>query len=179
MSHAKSENPVVGMLPERGQLVRADQGDVDLTEGDKALIIRGLEAGQGIPAILREYPGIPGIAAINRAKKRDPAFAAAIDEARANGAEILVDEAIDYAFATRTNTKLSASANRYAQTAMAAAEKLAPKRFGPLLKLAGHDGNKLEVALVSYKDAGQAIEADYSEVQQLPSVGADDSTEHG
>lgn len=147
----ENEVPTVIGAAVRRDLARNERTG-ELSDYDKAEIIRGLTVGTGITTILKDLPGAPGFGAVIRARRRDPEFDGAYAQARAAAAEILIDEALDYSYAVRSDKQLSTAAHRYADTILKSAEKMAPKEYGPLLKLAGHDGGRLAVAVISFKD---------------------------
>lgn len=145
--------PTILGKAERRELARTDNSNGELSAYDKEMILRGLMGGAGITTILRDLPGAPGFGAVIRARRRDADFDAAYSQARAAGAEVLIDEALDYSFAVRADKTMSIAAHRYADTVLKSAEKAAPREYGPLLKLAGHDGGALQIGVISFKDA--------------------------
>lgn len=158
MSHnEKNENPTVIGAAVRRDLARTSRDAAELSDFDKSEILRGLISGTGITTILKDLPGAPGFGAVIRARRHDAAFDAAYAEARAAGAEVLIDEALDYSFGARADKQLSTAAHRYADTILKSAEKLAPKQYGPLLKLAGHDGNALSINVVTFQEKPQQL----------------------
>lgn len=154
-----------GLKPsmQRPAMVRT-AGRENVTDADKQHLINGLRAGRSLAALLRDDLDLPGAAAIALARMADPFFDAGMEQARADGMTAMIDEALDYQHSVRGHKDQSTAAAKYADTVIKASEKLAPKRFGAMLKLAGHDGEKLTVSVVQYAQP-KAIEAVFSKVE--------------
>lgn len=142
-------------------------GPADLSEADKAAVIEGLHGGLSLATILRIRPSISGSIAVYRARRNDPAFDKAYTDAKNAGIAVRIDESVDYAMSVRADAKKAVGAAQYARAVLMSAEKLAPKEFGPLVKVAGHDGNALSISVISFKDAG-AVVLDAEAVEVTP-----------
>jgi len=115
-------------------------------------------------------PFMPSVDAQANECKRNPEFAAAVQEARAIGARAMLDEANDLARQVAVadddgtiNVDNVRAAESYARTINGFVEKVAPREYGPLLKLgADADGAAMPIIqIVSFaKDAKQDNEAD-------------------
>lgn len=154
----------------RPALVRVS-GAGALTADHVATILDNLRSGMTLSAILVHNPELPGAPVIQRARREDEAFAKAYDEARTDGQEAAIDEATDYAFATRGHSKLSAGAKRYLDGVLATAGAVSPKRYSGTVKLAGPNGEALKILTVNYNtQAPKPIElqAETIEAPALP-----------
>lgn len=115
-------------------------------------------------------PFMPSVVAQLDEQKRNPEFAAAVQEARAYGAKAMLDEANDLARQVAVadedgtiNVDNVRAAEAYARTINGFVEKVAPREYGPLLKLgADADAGAMPIIqIVSFaKDAKEAKQTD-------------------
>lgn len=143
-------------------LVRNGGGAEYLTDQHKARILAGVRSGQSLATVLRLNPDLPGATALSKARRTDEQFEADLMQARAEGMEATIEEAVDFAHAVRGNKQLAIAASKYTDAVLKSAALMVPKRFGAsMLKIAGADGERLSIAIVAYAakpDAPQAIE---------------------
>lgn len=147
---------------------------VRMTDAQKKAVIALVEDGATLVEI-ETLEGMPSARTIHREKHSDPAFGAALDEAIVMRASIILDEAhhnIREAMDTNDpDTVRNAAA--YVQAAREYSERTAPKEYGALLKLAGHDGGQLSVVTIDYSkaiDAGKLIESTDSHAREEASL---------
>lgn len=60
------------------------------------------------------------------------------------------EEAVEYSGSVRDDKAKGIAAEKYANVAIKAAEKLAAKKFGPMLKHADSEGNKITVNILQF-----------------------------
>lgn len=153
------------------QLIRTDGGPAQLTEDHKERILDGVRSGRSLAAVLRDNPDLPGVKALSRARRADAQFETDLQQARAEGYEATVEEALDYAHAVRGNKQLAIAASKYTDAAAKVAALMVPKRFGAsMLKIAGADGERLSIALVAYAAKPAEIEEQRPAQQLLPAT---------
>src|SRR5262245_59954950 len=109
------------------QLIRVDGGAAELTEEHKARILDGVRSGQSLYSVLRDNPDLPSAKVLSKARRIDPQFEADLMQARAEGYEATIDEAIDYQHAVRGNKHLSIAASKYVDAVSRAAALIVPK----------------------------------------------------
>lgn len=117
-------------------------------------ILDGLRSGQTLYSLLWTNPHLPNYTQVQHRRRLNVDFAAKYDEAREEGQEYRIEEAIDHSHKVRGDRALSVAAGKYLDATVKVAEKLAPRRFSPLQRHAGHDGSGLTVQVVSWKDGG-------------------------
>lgn len=162
---AGAQHSTLDVLATRPALVRVGRsGRLSIEQRER--LLDGLRSGQSLASVLRDNPDMPGSRAINTLKNSDEAFAKELAEAIADGVRANIDEALDYAYSVR-GSKLAAGALKYADAVFKSAALQSPKEFGQLLKVADNDGNKLSIALVSYSDKAQPLEAHATTVSQV------------
>lgn len=125
-----------------------------LTDDAKREILDGMASGLTLYRLLWANPHLPNYEQVQQLRRDDPKFAEQFEIARENGQEARLEEALDHQYSVRENRELSVAAAKYLESSVRIAEKLAPKRFGQLIRHAGHDGEALTVQVVSYKDGG-------------------------
>lgn len=125
-----------------------------LTADEKGLVLKLVGDGATLAECVL-YHGIPSYDAIWQTTKNDPEFGAAYAEARARGVSVQMETAKLHAeeVALTRDPDQMRVATQLAQIAALHAEKVAPKEYGALVKLAGADGGPLTVQVVNYAQA--------------------------
>jgi hypothetical protein len=137
---------------------------------DAALeLLAAIRAGNSAQQYIRLNPHMPSIDAYYWQRAHNPAFREADEQAREIGMETRITEALDNQYSVRTDKALSIAAQKYSEVALKAAAAMSPKRFGPMVRHAGHDGGALTVQVVRFSDLPSeqltAIDAEYSEAR--------------
>lgn len=130
---------------------RRAKGRIDVTPGVKTEIIARLRAGEFL-ADMECDAHIPSATRIIEARKTDPEFDAAYQDALAHGLDTTLADAGQFArdAAETGNIDDIRTAEIFTRTIALAAEKLAPKTHGTLVKHAGADGGALNVIVTNY-----------------------------
>jgi len=142
---AQSSNDAAGM-----PLIRVHGGASEVTDAHKRTIIGAILSGQTLRSLLAMDLSLPHYGLIYAALQSDAEFAEAYELARQAGLETRLEESLDYQASVRADHKLSAAAEKYASVTAKLAALMAPKRFGQLVRHAGHDGEQLVVQTVQY-----------------------------
>lgn len=124
----------------------------------KAKIIELIQHGATLTEV-ETLHGMPRANTIWDECKRDPEFSRAMSEARSIAAANILDEAqhnLRDAAQGSDPDKMRIAAD-YARASLQYAEKIAPKEFGQLVKLAGADGGALTINVTNYALESNAI----------------------
>lgn len=149
-------------MPEHGRM----------TPEQKRAVIALVEHGATIVEI-ETLEGMPSARTIYREKHSDAEFGAALDKAIVMRAAVILDEAHhNMREALETNDPDTVrNGLAFVQAAKEYVERTAPKEYGQLLKLAGHDGGQLSVLTIDYAkalDAGKLRESTDTYARETP-----------
>lgn len=125
-----------------------------LSEDQKVIMLALIREGATMTAVCRRA-GMPKLTDIYATCEVDKAFAAALDQARRVQATSRLDRAqdvLDDAVSGGDVDDIRAAAV-YATETTRYAEKIAPREYGQLVKLAGADGGALTVQITDYSNA--------------------------
>lgn len=150
----------------KGREARAvlEPGDDVLDAKQQATLLAMVEEGATTSEVCRRY-GMPRLGAVWRTVGANAEFAAALKAAEATGAKAMLDEAHDYmrdaqaGFDTGNGVRtVDVDAVRVAESYMkitqAYVEKVAPRQYGPLVKIAGDaEAAAITINLTKFSDA--------------------------
>lgn len=155
---AKQRSVIASRVAARLAMLHEGVAPTGISPLRKAKIVELIQHGATLTEI-ETLDGMPRANTIWDECKRDPAFAQAMSEARAVAAASILDEAqhnLRDAAQNNDPDKMRIAAD-YARGCVAYAEKIAPREFGQLVKLAGADGGALTISVVNYAEGQQAI----------------------
>lgn len=133
----------------------------------KEAVLDGLRRGETLTYMLAMDDSLPSMAAIAAARRADPAFKKAFQEARDDGLELRIEECLDYGGSVRNDRKLSVAADRYANTVVRVAEKLSPDLFGKKSDGGGKGTGKVTINLVNFGNQDQATPLTTVDIEPL------------
>lgn len=148
---SRKETTISQRLAQRLEMLRSGQHETSISPEHKAAIVALVEHGATIVEI-EAIEGMPSVVTIWRECKRDEAFGQALQSARVTAAASILDEAhqeLRRALDTGDPDTMKIASD-YVRGATSYVEKIAPKEFGTLVKLAGADGGALTVQVVDY-----------------------------
>lgn len=128
----------------------------------KALVLRMVNEGSTLLEVVRR-DGIGSYGAVWAAVDADPEFAAALHKASAKGAAALLEEAQQLAAdaADAGDQDAIRAADMYMRCTQSFVEKVAPREYGQLVKLAGDAAQSaITVQVVSFANAKKAETGD-------------------
>jgi len=130
---------------------RVDEPSTVLSPDMRAKVLALIGEGATLTGVCRRR-GMPALREVYATAERDPQFAADLDKARALQATSRIDRAADILDEAMEGNDIDAirGAAVYAEQVNKHASLVAPKQYGTLVKLAGHDGNALAIAVVNY-----------------------------
>lgn len=135
-------------------IARLHDPDKPVSDKQKLALVKLLREGCTLTGACRRK-GMPTMFSVYKAMERDPQFAAAMAQARVLQATSRIDRAqdiLDEAITSDDIDKIRGAAV-YAEQTTKYAEKIAPRDFGQLVKLAGSDGGALIVQVTQYDQA--------------------------
>lgn len=126
-------------------------GDVRLSDETKELVIELVREGAMITEIC-ERGIVPAYHYLWREMERDATFAAQYEAAKAKGAETLLQAAHEHALEMLESNDLDQirAADAFMRITETYVEKIAPKQFGQLVKLAGDADAPLAIQVINY-----------------------------
>lgn len=136
---------------ERRAAIKREHHFPPIDAATRELVIVLLTEGATLSEIV-ERDEVGSYGAIWEAARIDAAFASALSQARVASASAHLDVAHQFHLdaAQTGDPDKSQIAQRLSAATTAYVEKVAPREFGPLLKMAGHDGGPLRVTVVDY-----------------------------
>lgn len=122
-----------------------------LTPAEKNAVVRYLEEGATLAEVINTR-GLCSHGSLYRARAADPEFDEAVRAALVQGAAAAIAEAEDLSrdAVESGDTDAMRIAESFHRCTLGYAEKVAPRDYGQLIKLGGHDGGALSVQVTNY-----------------------------
>jgi hypothetical protein len=149
---AKTQSVVAKARQRRDQLLKSRSHDnKPLSEEQRGAVLKLLRNGATLSEIFT-MRGIASYGCFYATRTADQVFDDDVRKALAQGAEAAIAEAAELSrSAVETdNPDMMRIAEAFHRCALSYAEKAAPREYGQLIKLGGHDGGALSLSVVTY-----------------------------